>query len=84
MENIYDFYFCLCANGLKMRKGVDFDQAHLPIGSYKSICMMLALSAGLEMTIYELDVDNSFQCTPKINMEEDPPLHITMPPLYMH
>ena len=37
VDNIWDFYFRLCANGSKMRQGIDFDQAHSPTGSYESI-----------------------------------------------
>ena len=41
-----DFYFRLCANGSKMRQGVDYDQDHSPTGTHKSIWRKLALSAG--------------------------------------
>ena len=44
----------------------------------------LALLAGLGLTIYELNVDNAFKCTLKIDSSSNPPVLITIPPLYMH
>ena len=51
VDIIYNFYFRLCANGLKMRQGIDYNKAHSLTGFYESIQIMLALSAGLGMTV---------------------------------
>ena len=44
---------------------------------------MLALAAAFWMAIYALDVGNAFQCTPKEDTDNNPPLLLNMPPLYM-
>ena len=45
--------------------------------------MICALSAALRLRIYEVGVNNSFQCTTKENSPENPPIYITIPPLNM-
>ena len=63
VENMYDFYFCLCVNGLKMHQGIYINQALSPTVLYKSIQIMLHLVAGVGLHVYALDVDNAFQST---------------------
>ena len=45
---------------------------------------MLALSVALGLTLYAIDVENVFQCTPKVDDNKNPPLLISLPPLYLH
>ena len=81
--NVYDLYFHLYTNGSRMIKGGDFLESHSPVGSYSSLRMMLALAAAFNLRLYRLDVENTFQCTPRHYDSANPPVFITMPPLYM-
>jgi hypothetical protein len=45
--------------------------------------MMIAVSATLRMPVSSFVVDNAFQCTPQEVNDKNPPLFITMPPLYI-
>ena len=83
LPNHYNLYYPMCLNGSKQEKGVDFDESYSPTGQYVSICICIALAAALDLRIYALDVDNAFQCTPKVDNHDDPPTFITMPPLYL-
>ena len=47
------------------------------------LCMMIALAAAFNMTLYRINVDNAFQCTPKLDNASNPPIYPSMPPLYM-
>ena len=65
------------------RKRIDYDESYSPIGQYVSIRICIALATALDLRIYALDVDNTFQCMPKVDNQADPPTFITMPPLYL-
>ena len=73
----------MCLNGSKQEKGIDYDESYSPTGQYVSIRICIALATALDLRIYALYVDNAFQCTPKVDNQEDPPTFITMPPLYL-
>ena len=73
----------MCLNGSKQEKGIDYDESYSPTGQYVSIRICIVLATALDLRIYALDVDNAFQCTPKVDNQEDPPTFITMPPLYL-
>ena len=81
--NLYDFCFRLCANGSKQVQGRYFDKLHSHVGSYRSLRMMIALEAACIMILYGIDVDNAFQCTPKLDNADNPPVYLSMPPLYI-
>ena len=47
VDNIWEFYFRLCANGSCQVQGKDFDLAHSPTGSYDLFQMLIALASCL-------------------------------------
>ena len=66
-----------------MVQGREFSESHSPTASHDSIRILVALAAALNMTLYGIDIENAFQNKPKEDSEDQPPMYVNMPPLYM-
>lgn len=80
---MYNLYYRLCFNGSKQVQRINFQYSYALTVTYTSIRIVLALAAALYLVVYALDVDNVFQCTPKIYSKSSPSAYFSMPPFYI-
>jgi hypothetical protein len=69
-----------CANGAGMQKGVDYAESYAPVSTACSIHIVVAITAGHNMTIAIADVKNAFQ---NAMLPVGQQAHLTMPPYYL-
>jgi hypothetical protein len=50
----------LVAGGHKQRPGVDFNETFAPVGSYCTLCMMLAVAAHAGLVLRQFDIKTAF------------------------
>ena len=83
VPNIWDLYYRPCANGGPMEQGIHYSQSYCLTSGYAALRLILCLSSVLYLTVYMFDVHNAFQCTPLPENDTSPPIHVTLPPLYI-
>ena len=74
------FILCMCINGHKEEKEIDFDHSWSPTIGAVACCMTLIYDAIFRLTLAVIDVVNCFQNTLQ---EEHEHLIITAPPYYL-
>jgi hypothetical protein len=79
--NAYELQGRTCANGSNMKQFIDFTDSYSPVGPIDSLCLILALSASLCLTLHVLDISNAFQNRVIFNLDER--VYLSLPLFYL-
>ena len=82
IDNQYDIYSRICADGSSMLEVVYFTVYYAPVSGIYSLRISIAISSSEVLVLFVLDISNDFQNTILPNPEEI--VYLILPHLYLY